>query len=870
VEERPHRKYANYYDATTGALIRSDALFWSIRGRVFEVNPVAKLNRPDLQDQNDVASAVPDAAYSIVDLPGLAPTGMLVGPNVQIVDTELPFTTHADASQPLMFDRSQDQFEEVNAYYAIDRSQRYLQSLGFVGNRRIVPYPIPVDPHAANGTDNSFFVIESPGIGALFFGDGGTDDAEDPDIMLHEFGHAIEESIAPGAFGGTSSSQSRALGEGFGDYWSFSENFEGTVPSGRDPFCIGDWDARCAGDDSSQLCGYPVGADCLRRVDGTKTMSDFINSDGPGTEHKNGEIWSSALREIFMTIGKRTTDRIVLEGTFGVPIGPTYAQMAQKLLAADRALNGGANASTICAAMTRRGILGSSECSAGPRGEVTWFQSTSSTLTVSDPRPIATLALVTSIIGDAQVTLIGPDGTRGTPDSFRGKSGAGTWSLLITSSQPVTLISWSLAITFSGEVPAALRPTAAGGQKFIAAVAHAAGANGTNFVTDVRLFNRGNSPAQITAIFTPSGADGQANFNAVKIALGPQQIVAVNDIVGTAMQAGGTGQLELIGPTDQVMAMSRTYTRGTDTPVCATADKSVCGTFGQYIPSADPSEAVGSGDAPLAIPGLENTPDYRSNIGFAEVAGASGEIHARFFDAQGNAIADETYAIAPFGHEQTRVNPNGEALRAEITVVGNARVLAYGSMIDNHSGDAIFIPAARERRGLLPAIHAAGANGTFWRTDIWQSTVGGGTTLTRDVLGREGLALLDFEQAGVLVTSRTYTSSSSGTFGQFIPPGTPSAGLATLIGVESDAAFRTNIGLMATSLSTVRLIAFDAAGNEVWRSDVRAHALTQIPLPVTLAIGRVTAQVLDGGPMVPYASVVDNHSGDPIYIVAQY
>src|SRR5438128_6795758 len=369
-----------------------------------------------------------------------------------------------------MFDRSQDPFKGVNAYFAIDRSQRYLQSLGFIGTRRIVPYAIPVDPHAANGTDNSFFVVETPGIGALFFGDGGTDDAEDPDIMLHEFGHAIQESIAPGAFGGTSSSQSRAMGEGFGDYWSFSENYEGTIPSGRDPFCIGDWDARCAGDDSSQLCGYPAGADCLRRVDSTKTMSDFINSDVPGTEHKNGEIWSSALREIFMTIGKRTTDTIVLEGTFGVPIGPTYQLMAQKLLSADRALSGGADVPAICAAMTKRGILGNSDCTPPPRGEITWLQSTSSTLTVTDPRPIANLTLYTSIIGDAQVTLIGPDGTTGAPDAFRGKSGAGTWSLLVTSSQPVTLITWSLAITFSGDMPALLRPASTGGQKFIAAV----------------------------------------------------------------------------------------------------------------------------------------------------------------------------------------------------------------------------------------------------------------------------------------------------------------------------------------------------------------------------------------------------------------
>src|SRR5205085_3391409 len=115
------------------------------------------------------------------------------------------------------------------------------------------------------------------------------------------------------------------------DYWSFSQNYAGTVASGRDPFCIADWDARCANDDASQRCGYRAGADCLRRVDSAKTIADYIVSETPGTEHQNGMIWSSALREIFMSLiarmgveeGKRLTDTLVLEGTFGVPPNPT-------------------------------------------------------------------------------------------------------------------------------------------------------------------------------------------------------------------------------------------------------------------------------------------------------------------------------------------------------------------------------------------------------------------------------------------------------------------------------------------------------------------------------------------------------------------
>ena len=237
IKERPLEPVAHYVDAETGAELRREPLFWNAKARVFDPNPVAKLNDPSLRDQNNSVAAVPDAAYTIVDIPDdFAPSGNLIGPNVAIADLEPPFTVHADASQPLLFDRSQPQFEEVNAYFHIDRSQRYLQSLGFRGDRRLVAYAIPVDPHGANGADNSYYIGGlASGVGSLSFGDGGTDDAEDADIMLHEFGHAIQDWIAPGAFGGPPSAQARAIGEGFGDYWSFSSNYLQTVVTGRDP-----------------------------------------------------------------------------------------------------------------------------------------------------------------------------------------------------------------------------------------------------------------------------------------------------------------------------------------------------------------------------------------------------------------------------------------------------------------------------------------------------------------------------------------------------------------------------------------------------------------------------------------------------------
>ena len=49
------------------------------------------------------------------------------------------------------------------------------------------------DPSGANEADNSYYTA-----GTLNFGEGGVDDAEDADIIIHEYGHASRISKFPG------------------------------------------------------------------------------------------------------------------------------------------------------------------------------------------------------------------------------------------------------------------------------------------------------------------------------------------------------------------------------------------------------------------------------------------------------------------------------------------------------------------------------------------------------------------------------------------------------------------------------------------------------------------------------------------------
>ncbi len=880
-------RVAIYRDATSGEVLRIEPRFFTAAARVFDVNPVVKLNDPSLRDHGNAASAVPDAAYSIVDLLDLAPNGPLSGPNVTIIDSEAPFTTRAEASQPLLFDRSQPQFEEVSAYFQIDRSQRYLQSLGYVGPRRIAGYAIPVDPHAVSGSDNSFYASgDVRGQGALFFGDGGVDDAEDPDIMLHEFGHAIHDSIAPDAFNGSSASEPRAMAEGFGDYWAFSAKYARAIASGRDPYCIGDWDARCWGDDPDQKCSYPAGSDCLRRVDGSRTMADFLRIDESGIEHRNGEIWSSALREILVAMtarygidaGRRAADTIVLEGLFGAPSNPTFASQARKLLAADAALNGGVNNDVICRAMTERAILNVGSCGTPPRGELTLFQSVTSTIHIDDRRSIDDVFVRVKTDTASRVSLIAPDGTqilladalRGdrtfgvdalslqSLDVLRGRPAAGDWKLVVDGA----LRSWSLLIRFAGDRALLARPQARELRKHIPAVAHIAGAGNNTFLSDVRIFNRSELAASITAIFTPSGADGNSSFAEVHLNIAPHQLMVLDDILRATFQTTGIGQLELAGDTDRIVVNSRTYT--------AVAR----GTLGETVPAFNSVDA-GIDDQ---IAPLQNTSAFRSNVGVAEVSGQSGVVRFSFLTPDGALLATTDTAIAPFSHAQIRVPVAGADLRVQISVVsGNARVIAYGSVVDNLSGDATTIPAQRLPQAAetvaIPTIHALGAGGTNWRTDVWRTTPSGQVLVTQAA----GIAVdvLFIDTDGAVISSRTYTTSSSGTLGEFIPAiRAPQGPSLQLIGIEQSAAARTNVGLVnfAAVPAAATVIVYDAAGSELGRAvtTVGPRSLQQLPLTAIVAAAVTDGRIEVRGAVAAYASVIDNGTEDPTYIRGLY
>ncbi len=96
---------------------------------VFMVNPVQSSGDQTLRDHKDSASAVPASEYATVTLRNLDGSGYLSGDWANVRSTT-GNQAHSEINS-FVYDRSQDEFEQVMGYFWINQAQEYLQSLGF-------------------------------------------------------------------------------------------------------------------------------------------------------------------------------------------------------------------------------------------------------------------------------------------------------------------------------------------------------------------------------------------------------------------------------------------------------------------------------------------------------------------------------------------------------------------------------------------------------------------------------------------------------------------------------------------------------------------------------------------------------------------
>jgi len=452
----------------------------------------------------------------------------------------------------------------------------------------------------------------------------------------------------------------------------------------------------------------------------------------------------------------------------------------------------------------------------------------------------------------------------------------------------------------------------------VPAAAHAGGLEDTVWVSDLVLFNPGDREVGANLYFLNRGG-ANLGADAANLRVPPGKSLPLDDIVletfGENSAAGGIS----IAANGRLIVSSRTYNN---------ADN---GTFGQYVPGIPISQALKSGDRHRLVQLTKNN-DFRSNIGFVSTSKDPIRVNLDLLRANGQHLSTESVNLPPFGYLQlTDVFPvNANDAYAEIySNTPAATFLSYASVVDMHTGDPVLILPTEHITETGTSVyvaavaHVSGAAGTNWRTDLGVHNPGRTAAQFRiDLLKKDQAnpspisetlqigpgksaryedvlqSVFDFNGAGSLritplsgvvsITSRTFNLSTAGTYGQFIAGVTSesfinSGEIGHLVQLSrsslSSTGHRSNIGFVNTSNRRIDVKV------ELYKGDGEHLGTKNYPLQpleydqVNDILGKVTTESVEngfavvstttsGGQFIAYASVVDNRSGDPVYIPA--
>ncbi|KAF3920097.1 hypothetical protein AA313_de0201293 [Arthrobotrys entomopaga] len=299
--------------------------------KAFDPNPVVTTGNVNLAP-NTAASVLDGYTQSVgIDhLNAKDSSGKyhLDGTFVQMDEIEAPtYNEPTSTTTDFSFSTGNRSFLDAMAYFHLDRFQNYIQTS--LGLTNVANYSIRIDPQGLNGEDNSHYIG-----GAITFGEGGgVPDAQDAMVILHEYGHAIQDNTNPGF-----NNPSSGIGEGFGDFLSAIYFDDKHVNPSATRGWMMSWDAR--------------GGWGGRRYDVSYNFDD-PQYTSLTDNHDTGQLWCATGFELYRKLGgdssylgnkyfaRDLTIRLHLQANFNVPASnATTTQMAQQMEAADGSLAG--------------------------------------------------------------------------------------------------------------------------------------------------------------------------------------------------------------------------------------------------------------------------------------------------------------------------------------------------------------------------------------------------------------------------------------------------------------------------------------------------------------------------------------------------
>jgi uncharacterized repeat protein (TIGR01451 family) len=208
-----------------------------------------------------------------------------------------------------------------------------------------------------------------------------------------------------------------------------------------------------------------------------------------------------------------------------------------------------------------------------------------------------------------------------------------------------------------------------------------------NWKTDMRVFNAGGEPVNVTATFHSMNG-GAPKVNTLTIS--PGEVKNLDKVLPALFNVTGDGgAVHLSTETaSRLIVTARTY------------NETSTGSYGLFANAVTPAEAVGVGSRPLQLLQIEESERFRSNIGFAEVTGKPVKLEVTVVppDAKFSAVTTIDLAANQFLQIGSMLQTLGlgDVHNARISVravAGEGRATAYAAVIDMKTNDPTYVPA---------------------------------------------------------------------------------------------------------------------------------------------------------------------------------
>lgn len=254
---------------------------------------------------------------------------------------------------------------------------------------------------------------------------------------------------------------------------------------------------------------------------------------------------------------------------------------------------------------------------------------------------------------------------------------------------------FALLVLAAAPSGAAVRPSL---EQFLPSVAHATGAlPGSEFRTDVWIYNPGATPTRVTIAFSYRGPNPPAPPDPVIVDVEAEQVLELDDIIleqfGLSSALGGLR----FTSTQPVVVTARIY----DISVQGTNGTGTAGQFFAATPLADAVPEGGVTDV-IGVRAFKEEgasfPIWRTNLGFMNASAIETTVQVTMWLDDGteyppSGSLTDTFVLAAWEPRQLNdvfsvlKRPYATNVRCRIEVLEGGRVVAFGSMLDGRTND---------------------------------------------------------------------------------------------------------------------------------------------------------------------------------------